>query len=75
MGSPVSITVTNHVMENVEDRALSLPTVWPPFWMQYVDNMCTALDPKDIEVFSNILNPSIKFTLEREKLSASFFGH
>lgn len=38
MGSSVSVTVANLVMENVESRALS-SFIPPLFWKHYMDNM------------------------------------
>ena len=70
MGSPVSVTVANLVMEDVEERALSTcPHPPPPFWKRYVDDMITALPEDQVDRFLNHLNtvePSIKFTMEKE---------
>ena len=43
MGSPVSVTVANLVMEDMEARALSMFTPPPLFWKRYVDDTCCAL--------------------------------
>ena len=70
MGSPVSVTVANLVMEDVEQRALSSFPDPPPFWKKYVDDTCTALHPEKVQAFHNHLNsiePSIQFTLEVEE--------
>ena len=37
MGTPVSVTVADLVMEDVEQRALSTYPDPPPFWKRYVD--------------------------------------
>ena len=70
MGSPVSVTVANLVMEDVEERALSTcPHPPPPFWKQYVDDKFTALPEDQVDRFLDHLNtvePSIKFTMEKE---------
>ena len=68
MGSPVSVTVANLVMEDVEQRALStFRGRCPLFWKRYVDDTCTAIHPEEIEEFHSHLNsiePSIQFTKE-----------
>ena len=68
MGSPVSVTVANLVMEDVEQRALStFRGRCPLFWKRYVDDTCTAIHPEEIEDFHSHLNsiePSIQFTKE-----------
>ena len=70
MGSPVSVTVANLVMEDVEERALSTcPHPPPPFWKRYVDDTFTALPEDQVDRFLDHLNtvePSIKFTMEKE---------
>ena len=70
MGSPVSVTVANLVMEDVEERALtSFPTP-PPFWKRYVDDTCTVILPDLLESFHahlNSIEPSIDFTYELEE--------
>jgi len=42
MGSPVSVTVVNLVMEDVEQRALPTYASPPPFWKGYVDDTITG---------------------------------
>ena len=69
MGSPVSVTVANLVMEDVEGRALTTADVHPRFWKRYVDDTCTALPMSRCQEFLEHLNsvePSIQFTLEKE---------
>ena len=69
MGSPVSVTVANLVMEDVEQTALTFSTIQPPFWKRYVDDTFTALPQKQIQRFHNHLNsnePTIQFTIETE---------
>ena len=69
MGSPVSVTIADLVMEDVEERALKSFPSQLPFWKQYVDDTCTAMDPDQLEVFHSHLNsiePSINFTYEVE---------
>ena len=45
MGSPVSVTVADLVMEDVEQWAPTTFLTPPRFWKHYVDNTCTALHP------------------------------
>ena len=69
MGSPVSVTVANLVMEDVETRAISPATHTPLFWKRYVDDICTALQKSHVEEFKDHLNtiePTIQFTVELE---------
>ena len=69
MGSPVSITVANLVMEGEEDRALTTSNIDIRFWKRYVDDTCVALPAKKCETFLghlNLVEPSIQFTLEQQ---------
>ena len=69
MGSPVSVTVANLVMEDVEERALSTYEVPPPFWKRYVDDTLTALPREHVQDFHahlNTIEASIQFTVEEE---------
>ena len=77
MGSPVSVTVANLVMEDVEERALASYPTPPPFWKRFVDDTCMAIPPPPpppppdhLESFHSHLNsiePSIDFTYELEE--------
>ena len=70
MGSPVSVTVANLVMEDVEARALSSFVPSPRFWKRYVDDTCCALPETDLPRFLahlNSIEPTIQFTCEPEK--------
>ena len=63
MGSLVSVTVANLLMEVVEQRALStciFPSARPFFWKRYVDETCTALDPELVEDFHQHLNSILR---------------
>ena len=69
MGSPVSVTVVDLVMEDVEQWALStFPNpLW--FWKGYVDDTCVALQSDQVEAFHlhlNSIEPTIQFTMELE---------
>ena len=70
MGSPVSVTIANLVMEDVEGRTLSsFKSTGPLFWKRYVDDTWTAIHPDQIDEFHQHLNsiePSIQFTREVE---------
>ena len=70
MGSPVSVTVANMVMEEIEERALSTFRSPPRFWKHYVDDTCTVLRRDVVSEFHKHLNsihPSIQFTMEEEE--------
>ena len=65
MGSPVSVTVANLIMEDVEQRALSSYPSPPPFWKRYVDDTLTD----QVQCFHKHLNSiesTIQFTIELE---------
>ena len=69
MGSPVSVVVTDLVMEDVESRALSTYPQPPKFWKRYVDDTCCALKARHIDDFHrhiNTIKTTIQFTVERE---------
>ena len=70
MGSPVSAIIANMIMEDVEQRALATLPVKPFFWKRYVDDVISAVSGNEAEHLLSHLNsvePSIQFTLEREK--------
>ena len=70
MGSPVSAVIANMVMEDVKQRALTSSPVKPFFWKRYVDDVISAVSGNEVEHLLSHLNsvePSIQFTLEREK--------
>ena len=70
MGSLVSAVIANMVMEDVEQRALATSPVKPFFWKRYVDDVISAVSGNEAERLLSHLNsvePSIQFTLEREK--------
>ena len=73
MGSPVSVTVANLVMEKIQEQALSTYDPPPRFWKRYVDDALTALPVRHIQDFHNHINninPHIKFTIEIESNNA-----
>ena len=75
MGSPVSVTVANLAMEDVEERALTSFPSTPPFWKRYVDDTCTALRLNQLAAFHehcNSMEPSIDMKWRRKKLKLPF---
>ena len=50
MGSPVSVTVANLVMEFVEERAISTAAHPPWWWYRYVENSQTCLQKEYVQV-------------------------
>ena len=78
MDSPVSVTVANLVMKDVEDRALSTYEVPPSFWKRYVDDTLTALlweQVQDFHAHLNTIEASIQFTVEEETDNATIPRH
>ena len=70
MGSPISATVANLVMEHIEDLALSSAPHPPTWWFRFVDDSHTGLRRDYVQEFHdhiNSINPHIQFTIEREK--------
>ena len=69
MGSPVSAIMANMVVEHLEQQALATTTISPRFWKRYVDDVCSAIKPSQIDSLQSHLNscqPSIQFTIETE---------
>ena len=70
MGSPVFAVIANMVMEDVKQMALATSPVKPFFWKRYVDDVISAVSGNEAEHLLshfNSVEPSIQFTLEREK--------
>ena len=70
MGSPVSAVIAKMVKEEVEKRASATSPFKPFFWKPYVDDVIFAVSGIEAERLLSHLNsaePSIQFTLEREK--------
>ena len=68
MGSPVSVTIANLVIEDVKERTLGTTDIPLRFWKRYVD-MCTALLANRLQELLDQLNgvePSIQFLVEIE---------
>ena len=69
MGSPVSVTVANLVMEEIKELALSTLSPAPRFWKRYVDDTCTVLPAGSISTFHdhlNSINQHVQFTVKME---------
>ena len=69
MGSPVSVTVANLIMEDVEERAPATFHTPHRFWKRNVDDVCVAMKWNHISQFLDHLNAieqSIEFTAEME---------
>ena len=69
IGSPVSVSVANIVMEDVEERALASYQIQLPFWKRYVDDICTAVPKHRVQHLLQPLNGiegRIQFTVEPE---------
>ena len=70
MGSPVSATVANLVMEHIEERAISTAAHPPRWWYRYVDDSHACLKKDYVQEFHdhlNSVNPNIQFTKEVEQ--------
>ena len=69
MGSPVSVSVANIVLEDVEERALASYEIQLPFWKRYVDDICTVVPKQRVQHLLQHLNGiegSFQFTVELE---------
>ena len=69
MSSPFSTVIANLVMEYIEQKTLASTHVKPLFWKRYVDVRSSG-SKNEVEIILNHLNsiePSIQFTVEREK--------
>ena len=73
MGAPVSVVVTNLVMEDVEQEALSTFHTPPRLWRRYVDDTCPVLPSNLVDSFHDHLNSidlCIQFTIESQTVSS-----
>ena len=67
MGSPVSVVVSEIVMQDIEERALATYKRTLPLWLRYVDDTFTAVHKDEIDDFHKHLNgqnADIQFTKE-----------
>ena len=70
MGSPVSATVANLVMEYVEESAISTVPHVPRWWNRYMDDSHACLQKEYVQEFHdhlNSINHHIQFTKEVEQ--------
>jgi hypothetical protein len=70
MGSPISATIADLVMEHIEEIALSTAPHPPRWWFRYVDDSHSCLKKELIDEFHNHLNsvnPHLQFTCEMEE--------
>ena len=72
MGSPISATIANLVMEHVEEVAFATaPKSNPPrWWFRFVDDSHASLKREHVEEFHkhlNSVNERIQFTAEMEE--------
>ena len=58
MGSPVSVTIANLVMEDVEERAMTTTDIPLHFWKRYVNDTCTALPASKLQELSRVTVPT-----------------
>ena len=76
MRSPVSVVIANLVMEDVKELAMKCFGQPPRIWKRYVDDTFDVLDKPILDAFFAHLNgiePSIKFTMEKEKMALYAF--
>ncbi|XP_064482981.1 uncharacterized protein LOC135395821 [Ornithodoros turicata] len=70
MGSPVSVTLANLVMEHIEETAMERFCHPVKFYHRYVDDTFVILNSDHVDDFHSVLNsiaPSINFTYEMEQ--------
>ena len=76
IGSPVSVTVANLVMEDIEERALEAYHTEIPVWKRYVDDTFVVIQEDLVKEFYSHLNSmeeTIQFTKELENEGRLFF--
>jgi len=69
MGSPVSAIVANLVMEHMERVIFAQNVHDVLFWRRFVDDTWVVINENDVDNFFDLINgiePSIKFTMEKE---------
>ena len=70
MGSPISVTIANLVMEHIEIKAINSFFSPPKLWSKFVDDTFVILKSDIVKRFFahiNSIEASIKFTIEYEK--------
>ncbi|KAA3681274.1 uncharacterized protein DEA37_0000849 [Paragonimus westermani] len=71
MGSPISLTVANLFMQDLEKKLLSNFPDPPRIWWRYVDDTLVMIRKETIDKFMRHINSfhqHIKFTIERESV-------
>ena len=69
MGSPLSASIANLVMESLEDNCISNLIFSLPFYKRYVDDILTAVKHENVNNILNCFNNyniNLKFTAELE---------
>ena len=69
MGSPVSALAANIVMEKIEERIFSGKDLNIRYWKRFVDDIWAVVPATEIDSILKVINdlePSIKFTCEKE---------
>ena len=69
MGSPVSVTVANLVMQHIEKKILLNKSYDLLFWRRFVDDTWIVIPEQNVDKFVSFINTienSINFTVERE---------
>ena len=69
MGSPVSVVVTNLVMEDIKQKALSTFHTTPHFWRRYADDTCTILPGDLVNSFTSTSTASTTTSSSRWRRS------
>ena len=70
MGSPVSVVVSEIVMQGIEEYALAICKQTVPLWLRYVDDTFSVVHKDEINTFHehlNSQNADIQFTREVEE--------
>ena len=76
MGSPISATLANIVMEHIEEIAITTAPHPSHWWFCFVDDSHTCLLKDYVSEFHdhlNSINPNIQFTVEKETESKLAF--
>ena len=70
MGSPISVVLSEIMMQHLEKRSVSQQPVRPLFWFRYIDDCIAALPSTSVDDFLNHLNSqhrNIQFTCEQQQ--------
>lgn len=78
MGSPISSVLAQLVLEDLEENTISNLNFNLKFFKRYVDDCLTIVPENKCQYVLNQFNnyhPNVKFTLEKEKITASIFRY